>query len=504
MASRAMLVCRNIFAIFLCLSGTYGISGDPHKAFIIQEAEKTESASRVFIASAPHYVSFLKNAGEIPSHEVSSILSLALGITVPKDIQWAGLLAGDIFRRPKANILISVDGVTKGDKFELPAKASFPVQETESAPGLSDILSTANAEGETLAARVSKMFSGKPLTLSISSSEMMAGLGSGFGENSHTFVWRQKPEKFMLTDDDNAGIFADMQCSKAQFLAKFEKASFGQGVSFSKSAGVFTVSLPGQEKAVFDMEKQEDFLLFAEIQMMSDALEKLKSNPKLTSDGIPDVITLTVSSLKMIRNRYGKDSLQAKAAVQLLKSVLPKLTAGYADLYHGDALVEVLTTEWHGDLKEKYPQDVSGIYQLVQGQLESRDMQTFHQQLPHLALRHDLDEAGKQTLCDSLQNKLVAMQSKLKVNCASKRTLSRKRRASDDPTPSASPKPPSKNPLNLAYNYTPMYSAIFNIWLWLIVVIVLSVYVISLVLWYMDPGRDSIIYRMTSQRVKTD
>jgi len=36
------------------------------------------------------------------------------------------------------------------------------------------------------------------------------------------------------------------------------------------------------------------------------------------------------------------------------------------------------------------------------------------------------------------------------------------------------------------------------------VVLALALYVISLVMWYLDPGRDSIIYRMTSQRIKTD
>ena len=31
-----------------------------------------------------------------------------------KELNWAGLLAGDVFRRPKANVLITVDGLTKG------------------------------------------------------------------------------------------------------------------------------------------------------------------------------------------------------------------------------------------------------------------------------------------------------------------------------------------------------------------------------------------------------
>ena len=33
-----------------------------------------------------------------------------------KELNWAGLLAGDLFRRPKANVLITVDGITKGNE----------------------------------------------------------------------------------------------------------------------------------------------------------------------------------------------------------------------------------------------------------------------------------------------------------------------------------------------------------------------------------------------------
>ena len=32
-----------------------------------------------------------------------------------QDLGWAGLLAGDVFHRPKANVLITVDGVTQGE-----------------------------------------------------------------------------------------------------------------------------------------------------------------------------------------------------------------------------------------------------------------------------------------------------------------------------------------------------------------------------------------------------
>lgn len=57
---------------------------------------------------------------------------------------------------------------------------------------------------------------------------------------------------------------------------------------------------------------------------------------------------------------------------------------------------------------------------------------------------------------------------------------------------------------NLNKDYSSDYPAIFNIILWLSIVLALSILAISLAMWNMDPGRDSIIYRMTTMRMKKD
>uniref|UniRef100_A0A182PMX4 Uncharacterized protein n=1 Tax=Anopheles epiroticus TaxID=199890 RepID=A0A182PMX4_9DIPT len=61
-----------------------------------------------------------------------------------------------------------------------------------------------------------------------------------------------------------------------------------------------------------------------------------------------------------------------------------------------------------------------------------------------------------------------------------------------------------QNPMNLATKYNSNYPVIFNIILWFSVVLVFSLIAISIVIGTMDPGRDSIIYRMTSTRMKKD
>ncbi|NXX25198.1 RENR protein, partial [Nicator chloris] len=61
-----------------------------------------------------------------------------------------------------------------------------------------------------------------------------------------------------------------------------------------------------------------------------------------------------------------------------------------------------------------------------------------------------------------------------------------------------------ENPYNLAYPYNYDYSVVFNIVLWMMIGLALAVIVISYNLWNMDPGYDSIIYRMTNQKIRMD
>jgi len=58
--------------------------------------------------------------------------------------------------------------------------------------------------------------------------------------------------------------------------------------------------------------------------------------------------------------------------------------------------------------------------------------------------------------------------------------------------------------LNLAPEFSDMYAAIFNIILWIMIGFALAIFGISWGIWNMDRGRDSLIYRMTSQRMKRD
>ncbi|KAI5279581.1 renin receptor isoform X1 [Manis pentadactyla] len=60
------------------------------------------------------------------------------------------------------------------------------------------------------------------------------------------------------------------------------------------------------------------------------------------------------------------------------------------------------------------------------------------------------------------------------------------------------------SPYNLAYKYNFEYSVVFNLVLWIMIALALAVIITSYNIWNMDPGYDSIIYRMTNQKIRMD
>ncbi|KAH8382573.1 hypothetical protein KR009_004164, partial [Drosophila setifemur] len=111
-----------------------------------------------------------------------------------------------------------------------------------------------------------------------------------------------------------------------------------------------------------------------------------------------------------------------------------------------------------------------------------------------------VDEANK-LLSTAIGNLLAASQkssdSVLFVQTTEKDVaVSRAKREAVAPDPT--------NPFNLATYYNSDYPVIFNIILWFMVVFGLSLLAICYAIAAMDPGRDSIIYRMTSTRIKKD
>uniref|UniRef100_UPI00358F648B renin receptor n=1 Tax=Myxine glutinosa TaxID=7769 RepID=UPI00358F648B len=61
-----------------------------------------------YIAKAPSSVTFDPKAGQVPGDRLGDVVAMAMGFSVEEPLHWSGLMAGDLFNRPKGAFLVTV------------------------------------------------------------------------------------------------------------------------------------------------------------------------------------------------------------------------------------------------------------------------------------------------------------------------------------------------------------------------------------------------------------
>ncbi|XP_033637666.1 renin receptor-like [Asterias rubens] len=336
----------------------------------------------LYVTHSPSYVEFQKDAGPIDVAELQDVITLALGFENTKDLNWGGLSVGDLFHRPKANILITIETTDKEINLDLGSKTiPFPLQ----GGGEVNLQSLRN--------NIASMYGeDKPLMLEVSPDVKGVQVSSGF------------QDVFKTIPDTVTGMLPLLQ-------------------------GDHSI-LQDNNLGSLNLSNHADVSLLSELQILREIVIKLKENPAGVSDNIPDVFSLSLSGLRVIQSKYGNTSPQANDALALLSSFLTQFSADIIKLYNGDVLIEVMTS--HQD---------------------------------PLVSRHG-------------------------------RSLLQNAKATTAP-------PATPQIANRAPSYSEDYPVIFNIILWMVIILALAIYVVAYGLGTLDPG-DTIIYRMTSQRMKID
>ncbi|XP_018314524.1 renin receptor isoform X2 [Mycetomoellerius zeteki] len=198
-------------------------------------------------------------------------------------------------------------------------------------------------------------------------------------------------------------------------------------------------------------EVEEDRKFIEEIQLLRAIGDNAFSAKKHDSD--TDVYWLIISTFKSLLDKHGNDSAAAEEGSKLLNDGIEHVSEGFLNLYNGKIVIAIFTNDaW----KVRNARSV----------LERK--------------RRDTPPAHKTKNVKSTA-KGAPISSDINDNFFIKPEFSGR-----------------------AKTYTENYPVIFNIMLWFGVVFVFSLLAICIAIANMDPGRDSIIYRMTSNRMKKD
>ncbi|XP_012284064.1 renin receptor isoform X2 [Orussus abietinus] len=237
----------------------------------------------------------------------------------------------------------------------------------------------------------------------------------------------------------------------------------GDGVDALGQSALGELKPTAMDKSLkyLNLNNEEDRKFLEEVQLLHAIAKKVPS--AIHVDSKPDVYWLVVSGLRPVLDLHGKDSPAVKEALSLLNNGLNDVCKAFMEVYDYKVLIAAFTN------------DASQVRHTRSVILERQ-------------IRDTTNSSSEPVSDDNDKN--IGTTSEPEVPKETEHNKTRKLIKVED--------------LNLAKQYSPDYPIIFNILLWFGVAFFFSLLAICIAIASMDPGRDSIIYRMTSNRMKKD
>lgn len=219
----------------------------------------------------------------------------------------------------------------------------------------------------TAADLLSQSFNGNSLTLSISTRDQLA---SAFSVNQavakmegNNLCFASKGRGFEPCASHGASpigsslrispesLRTSLMDSQSSVLRHVSSGS----VSAAATDGKVTVSYPGgwndrQEQVKFDLDFSEEAHLFMELQYVDAVLSLLGTNQELAAlvkDDYPDLLSVTLTSITSLVDKYGRESVEVIGALHLVDALIPKFLDSVANLYNRRVVAEVLLMGSH-------------------------------------------------------------------------------------------------------------------------------------------------------------
>jgi len=485
---------RNLCVVLTIL---LGIShGEMLGKFYFHGQDTHHETNAFNILHKPDSIHLAPSPGPIPSNEVASVLALSLGLSVPKDINWAGLQINNPFKLPKAALMISVNNVPDGHTLKMPSRASYPLDTNGDVGSVSDLYYI--APKYSLSNHVTGIFEGSSKVVSISGDDVISGGGHSSSPLTETSVWSELTKSWKIVTGDGE---VKTSLSRNDVLKRVPDVLVS-GFTYEEKDQTVRVHTNGLEFS-FNLDDEVDFKLFSELVYISYQSVELATHGKsFARDGTPDLFLLSVSALKGIEKKYGASSQHMKGALILIEKFIGKTVKNFVDLYDGNIFIVGVSVASESASVQEHQKDMKHVLKVLEENKVVADTSG-----SEIHLLDQLEADAQRKLCEAVQNSLgQSTSSSVRFKCAQDLPIHKVHKRSllqFQTTDGVSEEEVELN-LNLGSDYNDNFPVIFNIWFWLFVVLVLTVYVVSIGMWNMDPGRDSIIYRLTQQKIKSE
>ncbi|XP_015171803.1 PREDICTED: renin receptor isoform X3 [Polistes dominula] len=402
------------------------------------------------VLSSPDSVSFYGNE-EIEQSLLKEVFAASLGFTAKQRDTWEGISITDPFSLPEAVVSIVVEGV---DTLDIPNGKKFHLNDDE----------------------------------------------------IEETTWQAISRRLAERDNDNTLV----------------RIYLGDGLdALGQSALGELKPIPIDESSfvALRLTNEEDRKFLEEIQLLRAIAKKVPTAIK--ADDKSDVFWLVISGLRPVLDLHGKNSTAAKEAFLLLNDALNDISEAFMKVYDNKVLIAAFTND---PSQVRHTRSISSNKQRrdtqdnknknVVSMVESSNTEFNSNNI----IKKQADEEDESKNLNNGKNIGINIHSASKINTIVNSTTEysdvntnngNTEKSGQDLTNMENQIDINKvnvgqDDLNHAKYYSSNYPVIFNIFLWFGVVFVFSLLAICIAIADMDPGRDSIIYRMTSNRMKKD
>jgi len=411
-----------VFASLFCLAASLdAISHFPGRSGQIVISPSNIQDGSVLLLLNNERIIKNTDAHQIDEISIADMIGHLLGTPILNDeASRDSFPVSSVFNKPTANLLIVIDGVEadyvrqftqlEGQKLNLnriaypeDSIASLTTIASGQTPSVHGIVSGSwRSKGRTLfgystvqsrsanfADVLSQSFAGQSLVLSVSGDFQSAAAFSVHPEiqdqmnwNNQAFYWSSDSNRFDSIFGNNLG---SEQLSRADIV---------------------TLASKRNNIALFDLKSQEDFLFFAELEMVQSVVADLSSNAKLSAlaaDSTPDAFTFVFSSLKDLIAKYGASSPQATTAATLLNELISQVVENINTVYNQKLASEILVLAPSASDRMKVDPIRQVVYSAIQSQVVSKEV--FDAFFPSIYVKEGLDV---DVVCATVSTKLPA------------------------------------------------------------------------------------------------
>lgn len=490
-----------IWNLAFVLLSLHPVTCDLLGKFVFQD-EPSLRGNSLDILHKPEGMLFAPSPGPIASNEIASVFALSLGLSIPKDIKWTGLQVTNPFKMPKALTMFSIDNLPKDHKLNLASTARYLIEDVDGSDSISDMLYV--APKYSLPSHLSAIMEDKSKIVTISGDDVTAESWHSSGALSETSLWSEKTQTWKSVSGDGK---VKTTLAQKDILDKLNSILIS-GFVYDSDKKTVKVHVKDLEFS-FNLDDKVDFLLFSElVYILSQYDEISKGGKSLIRDDAPDLYLFSISALKGIESKYGSNSPQMLGALLLIENIVHKVTNGFVKLYDGNVLAVCLSQITKEDVYVEHKDEIQPVIQHILDNHNNKagkvvNLNTIGSEV-HVMDKMEAEASRK--LCEAVQGSLFQSSKSIKFKCAQDLptyTLHKRSLLQYD-VGVQNGESLNGEDLNLASAYDEMFPVIFNMWFWTLVLLALIVYAVSIAMWNMDPGRDSIIYRLTQQKIKSE